>query len=80
MKTTKLTKDFTKGIISGQLFSLMIPFMLSNALQVLYSTIDMIIVGKYVGTAGLSAVAQSSSIVRTLSLGKVSFFMTITFL
>lgn len=64
MKTTKLTRDFTKGSISRQLFSLMIPFMLSNALQVLYSTIDMIIVGKFVGTAGLSAVSQSSSILN----------------
>jgi putative MATE family efflux protein len=38
--------------------------MASNALQVLYSTIDMIIVGKYVGTAGLSAVAQASLIIN----------------
>ncbi len=38
--------------------------MLSNALQVLYSTIDMIIVGKFVGTPGLSAVSQSSQIVN----------------
>ena len=38
--------------------------MASNALQVLYSTIDMIIVGHYVGTAGLSAVSQSSQIVN----------------
>ena len=42
----------------------MLPFMASNALQVLYSTIDMVIVGKYVGTAGLSAVSQSSQIVN----------------
>jgi len=60
----KLSKDFTEGSIPKQLFSLMIPFMLSNALQVLYSTIDMIIVGKYVGTAGLSAVSQSSAILN----------------
>ena len=38
--------------------------MLSNALQVLYSTIDMIVVGKFVGTPGLSAVSQSSQIVN----------------
>ena len=38
--------------------------MASNALQVFYSTIDMIIVGEYVGTPGLSAVAQSSQIVN----------------
>ncbi len=38
--------------------------MASNALQVLYSTIDMIIVGEFVGTPGLSAVSQSSQIVN----------------
>ncbi len=73
MKTTKLTKDFTTGSISKQLFTLMIPFMLSNALQVLYSTIDMIIVGKYVGTAGLSAVSQSSSILNFATMVCLGF-------
>ena len=73
MKTTKLTKDFTTGSISKQLFSLMIPFMLSNALQVLYSTIDMIIVGNYVGTAGLSAVSQSSSILNFATMVCLGF-------
>ncbi|MBQ8807745.1 MAG: MATE family efflux transporter, partial [Clostridia bacterium] len=62
--STKLAKDFTKGNIAKQLLYFMLPFMLSNALQVLYSTIDMIIVGKFVGTAGLSAVSQSSQIVN----------------
>ena len=60
----RLTRDFTQGNIPRQLFSFMIPFMLSNALQVLYSTIDMLIVGEYVGTAGLSAVSQSSQIMN----------------
>ena len=38
--------------------------MASNALQVFYSTIDMIIVGHFVGTPGLSAVSQSSLIIN----------------
>ena len=61
---TKLTKDFTQGSVAKQLTSLMLPFMASNALQVVYSTIDMIIVGEYVGTPGLSAVSQSSQILN----------------
>lgn len=59
-----LSKDFTKGNIPRQLLWFTLPFMASNALQVLYSTIDMIIVGNYVGTAGLSAVSLSSMIVN----------------
>jgi putative MATE family efflux protein len=38
--------------------------MASNAFQVLYSTIDMIVVGRYVGSAGLAAVAQGSQILN----------------
>lgn len=60
----KIVRDFTGGSIAKQLFLFMLPFMASNALQVLYSTIDMIIVGEYVGTPGLSAVSQSSQIVN----------------
>lgn len=62
MKT--LSKDFTRGNITRQLILFSLPFMASNAMQVLYSTIDMIIVGHFVGTAGLSAVSQSSQIVN----------------
>ena len=47
--------------------------MASNALQVLYSTIDMIIVGKYVGTFALSAVSQSSQIVNFAAMLCLAF-------
>jgi len=47
--------------------------MASNALQVLYSTIDMIIVGHYVGTAGLSAVSQSSQIMNFATMVCLGF-------
>ena len=64
LASAKISKDFTKGKIPKQLLLFTLPFMASNALQVLYSTIDMIIVGEYVGTPGLSAVSQSSQIVN----------------
>ena len=64
MPSPKISKDFTKGNIPKQLLIFTLPFMASNALQVLYSTIDMIIVGEYVGTPGLSAVSQASQIVN----------------
>ena len=64
MSSASISKDFTKGNIFRQLILLSLPFMASNALQVLYSTIDMIIVGHYVGTEGLSAVSQSSLVIN----------------
>lgn len=56
-----------------QMFFFMLPFMLSNALQVLYSTVDMVIVGHYVGTAGISAVGQSSQIVNFATMVCLGF-------
>ena len=64
MASANISKDFTKGNLPKQLLLFTLPFMASNALQVLYSTIDMIIVGEFVGTPGLSAVSQSSQIVN----------------
>lgn len=69
----KITKDFTKGNIAKQLLWFTLPFMASNALQVLYSTIDMIIVGQYVGTEGLSAVAQSSQVINFAAMVCLGF-------
>ena len=68
-----LSKSFTRGSIPKQLFWFMLPFMASNALQVLYSTVDMVIVGKYVGTPGLSAVSQSSLIVNFATMVCLGF-------
>ena len=73
MKQSSLSKDFTKGNIAKQLIWLALPFMASNALQVLYSTIDMIIVGECVGTPGLSAVSQSSQILNFATMVCLGF-------
>jgi len=73
LSTKSLSKDFTKGNIARQLLWFSLPFMASNALQVLYSTIDMIIVGRYVGTAGLSAVSQSSQILNFATMVCLGF-------
>ncbi|MBE6714312.1 MAG: MATE family efflux transporter [Ruminococcaceae bacterium] len=73
MKRKGLSKNFTEGSIPRQLFFFALPFMASNALLVLYSTIDMIIVGMFVGTAGLSAVSQSSQIVNFATMVCLGF-------
>ncbi len=73
MSKKTISKDFTAGSIPRQMFIFMLPFMLSNAMQVLYSTIDMIIVDRYVGTAGVSAVGQSSQIVNFATMVCLGF-------
>ena len=73
MSKNSITKDFTQGSVAKQLLWFTLPFMASNALQVLYSTIDMVIVGKFVGTAGLSAVSQSSQILNFATMVCLGF-------
>ncbi|MBR5219866.1 MAG: MATE family efflux transporter [Clostridia bacterium] len=73
MSTKRISKDFTEGSLPKQLILFALPFMASNALQVLYSTIDMIIVGEYVGTAGLAAVSQSSLILNFATMVTLGF-------
>ncbi len=73
MSTKSLCKDFTHGNLTKHLLLFSLPFMVSNAMQVLYSTIDMIIVGHYVGTPGLSAVSQSSQITNFATMVCLGF-------
>ena len=58
-----MVTDLTQGGVFSNLARLALPFMLSNLLQMLYSMIDMIVVGQYVGSTGLSAVTVSSQII-----------------
>ena len=64
----KIGRDFTSGPIFGPLVSFSIPFMLSNALYVLYNTVDMAIVGRYMGEIGLTAVSNASKLILFLSV------------
>ena len=73
LRIKTISKDFTQGKIGRQLLWFTLPFMASNALQVLYSTIDMVIVGECVGTAGLSAVSQSSQILNFATMVCLGF-------
>ncbi len=59
-----MVTDLTQG--SANLVRLALPFMLSNLLQMLYSMIDMIVVGQYVGSIGLSAVTVSSQVIMLM--------------
>lgn len=58
-----MINDLTSGNLTRQLITFSIPFMLSNLLQSLYSIIDMVVVGQFVGSAGLSAVSVGSQVI-----------------
>ena len=65
---TKIIRDYTRGPLFGNLLAFSIPFMISNALAVIYSVVDMIVVGKEVGHGALVGVSVSSQIITMLSL------------
>ena len=67
LSNKKLINDFTEGPIIGPLARFALPFMLSNALQVFYNLVDMLIVGRYMGKVGLASV---------INAGKVFVFLT----
>ena len=73
MSSRAIQKDFTRGSVPRQLLAFTLPFMASNALQVLYSTIDMIVVGNCVGNDGLVAVSQSSQILNFATMVCLGF-------
>ncbi len=75
MKTQngRLARDFTRGAIYNQMLWFMLPFMASNALQVFYSTIDMMVVGKYVGTNGIAALSPASQVLNFVTMVCLGF-------
>lgn len=55
--------DLTTGSVTKQLFRFAIPLFLANLLQSLYNIADMLVVGRIVGSAGVAAISNASSLV-----------------
>jgi putative MATE family efflux protein len=55
-----MERDLTVGSVPGQLIRFAFPLFLSNLLQSCYSVVDMAVVGRFVGGAGLAAVSSAS--------------------
>ena len=59
MEEKTLIRDLTTGSPIKQLIGFSLPFMFSNMLQQAYTVADMIIVGRFVGSAGLAAASNA---------------------
>lgn len=64
MSQKKLVRDLTVGSLTPVLLRFAIPVMLSNLLQTAYNMVDMVIVGNFVGSAGLSAVSVGGDVMH----------------
>ena len=62
MEEKTLIRDLTQGSPMKQLVSFSLPFILANLLQQAYNIADMVIVGQFVGSAGLAAAAAGGEL------------------
>lgn len=72
MQKNTLEKNLTEGSVVIQLIKFALPFMLSNLIQTLYNVADMVIVGNYTGTEGISGVnigGQVTFIITNIVIG-----------
>ena len=54
--------DLTEGKIFSQLMLFVVPLLLANLVQQLYNTVDMMVIGQYVGSAGSTGVSTGGEI------------------
>ena len=69
----QFSTNFTEGPIFHQLLSFSIPFMGANLLQALYNVVDMVIIGRFMGGIGLSAVSVAGQVTMLLTCLAMGF-------
>lgn len=72
MKKQTIERNLTQGNVAIQLIMFALPFMLSNLIQTLYNVADMLIVGNFTGTEGISGVnigGQVTFIITNIVVG-----------
>lgn len=65
MKTN--TKDLTSGNIYKSLIRFSIPFIIANLIQALYGTTDLLVIGLFTDTAGLSGVSIATQVMQIVN-------------
>lgn len=72
--------DFTQGSILGKLIPFMMPILGALVLQAAYGAVDLLVVGQFGTTEGLSAVSTGSQILNLVTFVITQFAMGITVL
>ena len=63
---SKFEMDMTKGPLLSKIIKYAVPMMLTSVLQLLYNAVDIIVVGRYVGSTALAAVGSTSSLINLI--------------
>ncbi len=72
--------DFTQGSILKKLVAFMIPILGALILQAAYGAVDLIVVGRYGSTSGLSGVSTGSQVLNLVTFAVTQLAMGITVL
>lgn len=72
--------DFTQGSILGKLIPFMIPILGALVLQAAYGAVDLLVVGRFGSTSGLSAVSTGSQVLNLVTFVITQFATGITVL
>ena len=72
--------DFTQGNILKKLIAFMMPILGALILQAAYGAVDLLVVGRFGSTSGLSAVSTGSQVLNLVTFVVIQFAMGITVL
>ena len=72
-KKNALIRDLTTGSVPKTLLTFSMPLFLSGLLQMVYNMVDMIVVGNFVGTQGLSAVSIGGEVLMLITFVAMGF-------
>lgn len=70
--------DFTQGSILGKLLPFMVPILGALILQAAYGAVDLLVVGRFGTTSGLSAVSTGSQVLNFVTFVITQFAMGVT--
>ncbi len=72
-KEGKIIRDLTVGSVPRTLLKFSMPLFFSGLLQMVYNMVDMIVVGRFVGTEGLSAVSIGGEVLQLITFVAMGF-------
>ena len=73
-------QNFTEGSIFGKMINFMLPILAALVLQAMYGAVDLLIVGKFGTTAGISGVSTGSNIMNLFTFVVCSLASSVTVL
>ena len=72
-RRSTMVRDMTEGPVVPLLLRFAFPLFVSNALQAVYNLVDMVVVGNYIGKAGMSAVSIGGDLLHLITFVAMGF-------